>query len=83
MSQTVTAAPAPPARDERIARRSVLSRLLARPELGALVGAIVSLASRHPNDLTASSLANWKWVGAKKSNKIFGIGFGVGRDRVR
>jgi simple sugar transport system permease protein len=40
MSQTV-AAPAPPARDERIARKSVLSRLLARPEMGALVGAIV------------------------------------------
>jgi len=41
MSQTVAAAPAPPARDERIARKSVLSRLLARPEMGALVGAIV------------------------------------------
>ncbi len=41
MSQTVAAAPAPPARDERIGRRSALSRLLARPEMGALVGAIV------------------------------------------
>jgi simple sugar transport system permease protein len=41
MSQTVAAAPAPPARDERVARKSVLSRLLARPEMGALVGAIV------------------------------------------
>src|SRR6266511_4142533 len=41
MSQTVAAAPAPPARDERIARKSLLSRLLARPEMGALVGAIV------------------------------------------
>jgi simple sugar transport system permease protein len=41
MSQTVAAAPTPPARDERIARRSALSRLLARPEMGALVGAIV------------------------------------------
>src|ERR687887_1250184 len=38
---TVTAAPAPPARDERLGRRSLMSRLLARPELGALVGAIV------------------------------------------
>ena len=41
MSQTLAAAPAPPAGDERVARRSALSRLLARPELGALVGAIV------------------------------------------
>jgi simple sugar transport system permease protein len=41
MSQTVTAAPTPPAADERIGRKSVLSRLLARPEMGALVGAIV------------------------------------------
>src|SRR6266540_2540551 len=40
MSQTV-ASPAPPARDERIARKSLLSGLLARPEMGALVGAIV------------------------------------------
>jgi simple sugar transport system permease protein len=42
MSQTVTAAaPTPPAPDERMGRKSVLSRLLARPEMGALVGAIV------------------------------------------
>src|SRR6266498_5138439 len=41
MSQTVAAAPAPPARDERIGRRSALSRLLARPEVGALLGAII------------------------------------------
>jgi simple sugar transport system permease protein len=41
MSQTVVAAPTPPARDERMARKSLLSRLLARPEMGALVGAIV------------------------------------------
>src|SRR5438034_7577521 len=41
MSQTVTVAPTPPARDERVARKSLLSRLLARPEMGALVGAIV------------------------------------------
>jgi simple sugar transport system permease protein len=41
MSQTVVAAPTPPARDERIARKSLLARLLARPEMGALVGAIV------------------------------------------
>src|SRR6266536_2222226 len=31
----------PPARDERMARRSLLSRLLTRPEVGALLGAIV------------------------------------------
>src|SRR5215211_416015 len=41
MSQTVTVAPTPPASDERVARKSLLSRLLARPEMGALVGAIV------------------------------------------
>jgi simple sugar transport system permease protein len=40
MSQTVATAPTPPA-DERLARRPMLSRLLARPEMGALVGAIV------------------------------------------
>src|SRR5512133_3183671 len=31
----------PPTRDERVARRSPLSRLLTRPEVGALLGAIV------------------------------------------
>ncbi len=31
----------PPTRDERVGRKSVLARLLARPEAGALVGAIV------------------------------------------
>jgi simple sugar transport system permease protein len=41
MSQTLAATPAPPAQDERVGRRSAVSRLLARPELGALVGAIV------------------------------------------
>jgi simple sugar transport system permease protein len=41
MSQTVTVAPTPPARDERVARKSLLARLLTRPEMGALVGAIV------------------------------------------
>jgi simple sugar transport system permease protein len=44
MSTTVTKpAPAPrqPAADERIARRSWLSRVLTRPEVGALIGAIV------------------------------------------
>ena len=40
MSQSVVAAP-PPVSDERVARKSALSKLLARPELGALVGAIV------------------------------------------
>jgi simple sugar transport system permease protein len=42
MSQTVDAGvKPPPARDERVARRSLLSRLLTRPEIGALVGAII------------------------------------------
>ena len=44
MSQTLEAGVAPqpsPAPDERFARRSVLSRLLTRPEVGALLGAIV------------------------------------------
>lgn len=42
MSQTVdVSVTPPPARDERVARRSTLSRLLTRPEIGALVGAIV------------------------------------------
>src|SRR5512133_3906837 len=31
----------PPTRDERVARRSTLARLLTRPEVGALLGAIV------------------------------------------
>jgi simple sugar transport system permease protein len=33
--------PPAPARDERVAQRSTLSRMLARPEIGALAGAIV------------------------------------------
>ena len=42
MSQTVdVGVEPPPATDERVARRSTLSRLLTRPEIGALVGAIV------------------------------------------
>jgi simple sugar transport system permease protein len=42
MSQTVDiGVKPPPARDERVVRRSTLSRLLTRPEIGALVGAIV------------------------------------------
>jgi simple sugar transport system permease protein len=42
MSQTVdVGVKPPPARDERFARRSLLSRLLTRPETGALVGAIL------------------------------------------
>ena len=34
-------APPPPAADERYARKSLLSRLLTRPEVGALLGAVV------------------------------------------
>jgi simple sugar transport system permease protein len=42
MSQTAdVGVKPPPARDERVAQRSLLSRLLTRPETGALVGAII------------------------------------------
>jgi len=42
MSQTVdVGTPPAPARDERVAQRSTVGRLLARPETGALAGAIV------------------------------------------
>jgi simple sugar transport system permease protein len=42
MSQTVdVGTPPTPAQDERVAQRSTLGRLLARPETGALAGAIV------------------------------------------
>jgi simple sugar transport system permease protein len=42
MSQTVdVGTPPAPARDERIARKSPLTRLMTRPEVGALAGAIV------------------------------------------
>ena len=42
MSQTLDAGlKPPPARDERMARRSPLARLLTRPEVGALLGAVV------------------------------------------
>ena len=43
MSTTLETRPTPrqPVADERIAQRSVLSRLLTRPEVGALMGAIV------------------------------------------
>jgi simple sugar transport system permease protein len=36
------AAPSPPARDERVRETSILQRLLARPELGAVGGAIIA-----------------------------------------
>jgi simple sugar transport system permease protein len=41
MSDTLQAGARPPALDERVGRRSGLARLLARPEAGALAGAIV------------------------------------------
>jgi simple sugar transport system permease protein len=41
VSDTLQAGVAPPPRDERVGRRSPLARLLARPESGALAGAIV------------------------------------------
>jgi len=40
MAQAVAAKPPQPASDERVARRSPLRRLLGRPELGALIGAV-------------------------------------------
>ena len=40
MSQATISAP-PPAVDERVKPHSLLHKLLARPELGSLVGAIV------------------------------------------
>ena len=41
MSDTLVSPKPPPTRDERVGRRSPLARLLARPEAGALVGAVV------------------------------------------
>jgi simple sugar transport system permease protein len=41
MSETLVSPEPPPTRDERIGRKSPLARLLARPEAGAIVGAIV------------------------------------------
>jgi len=41
MSDTLQAGPDRPALDERVGRRSTLARLFARPEMGALTGAIV------------------------------------------
>ncbi|WP_432889123.1 ABC transporter permease [Kribbella sp. CA-245084] len=42
MSKTVAApAPAPAARDERVKQKSLLQRLMGRPEVGALAGAIL------------------------------------------
>ena len=41
MSQTLDVGVKPPTQDERVVQRSLLSRLLTRPELGALLGAIV------------------------------------------
>jgi simple sugar transport system permease protein len=41
MSQTLVAPPPAPSTDERLAQKSMLGRLMARPEVGALAGAIV------------------------------------------
>src|SRR6266545_3974645 len=66
MSRTVdVGVTPPPARDERIAKRSMLSRLLTRPEVGALVGAIVIYAIFFivaPPFRDASSLATILYV---------------------
>jgi simple sugar transport system permease protein len=72
MSSTVQAgAPAPPARDERVAQRSLLSRLLTRPEFGALVGAIliyIIFFTVAPPFRDASSLSSVLYV-----SSVFGI----------
>jgi simple sugar transport system permease protein len=72
MSQAVqTGAPAPPARDERVAQRSLLSRLLARPEMGALVGAIliyIIFFAVAPPFRDVSSLSSVLYV-----SSVFGI----------
>jgi simple sugar transport system permease protein len=60
VSQTITA-PAPSAADERIRRKSLLARLMGRPEVGALAGAIliyvffftVAPPFRDPNSLSS------------------------------
>jgi simple sugar transport system permease protein len=66
MSQTLEAGVAPPPpRDERLARRSTLSRLLTRPEVGALLGAIVIYViffAVAPPFRDASSLATILYV---------------------
>ena len=66
MSQTLEAGVAPPPpRDERLARRSTLSRLLIRPEVGALLGAIVIYViffAVAPPFRDASSLATILYV---------------------
>src|SRR5690348_7135009 len=41
MSHTIDVVKSPPTKDERVAQRSTLSKLLTRPEVGALLGAIV------------------------------------------
>jgi simple sugar transport system permease protein len=41
MAQTAQAAPLPPSLDERVGNRSNLARLFARPEAGAVAGAVV------------------------------------------
>ena len=68
MSQTVDiGTPPAPARDERVAQRSTLSRLLARPETGALAGAIVIFVIFFivaPPFREASSLATVLYAGA-------------------
>lgn len=61
MTSTTQASPANDAADERVARRSPLRKLLGRPELGALVGAIVLFvifAAVSPVFLTPAAQAN-------------------------
>jgi simple sugar transport system permease protein len=41
MSETLVSPKPPPTRDERVGRKSALARMLARPEAGAIAGAIV------------------------------------------
>jgi simple sugar transport system permease protein len=66
MSQTVeVGVKPPPARDERFAQRSLLSRVLTRPEVGALLGAIlifVVFFAVAPPFRSASSLSTVLYV---------------------
>jgi simple sugar transport system permease protein len=62
MMTTTNAAPAAPGVDERLARGGALRRFLVRPEVGALVGAIVVFvffAAQSDVFRSADGVANW------------------------
>jgi simple sugar transport system permease protein len=61
MATATTPTPAPPV-DERVARTSPVRRLLVRPELGALIGAVVVFvffAALSSTFRSAAGVANW------------------------